>query len=85
METWLGAFTWANKHKTIINMTGQKTYDLFIEWCRETNTTFDTNPLKLGIKITNLKIDGITKGPQVCFGKTKEFNIPLLKKYFNIE
>ena len=69
----------------IINMTGQKTYDLFIEWCRETNPTFDTNPLKLGIKTTNLKIDGITKGPQVCFGKTKEFNIPLLKKYFNIE
>ena len=40
---------------------------------------------QLVVKITNLKIDGITKGPQVCFGKTKEFNIPLLKKYFNIE
>lgn len=87
METWLGAFTWANKHKSIINMTGQKTYDLFIEWCRETKPTFDTNPLKLGIKITNLKIDAITKGPQVCFVKLKNLifhslrNVSILNNY----
>ena len=65
-------------------MTGQKTYDLFIEWCRETKPTFDTNPLKLGIKITNLKID-IHKRTTSMLCKTKEFNIPLIKKCFNIE
>ena len=85
VETWLGHFTWRNQNNTIINLTGQRSYELFTEWCTETNTTFDTNPLKFGMKLTNLKIDGITENEAKCFGKTKDFNIPLLKKYFKIE
>jgi hypothetical protein len=31
VELWLGSFTWENQHNTIINLTGQKTYELFRE------------------------------------------------------
>ena len=84
VELWLGSFTWENQHNTIINLTGQKTYELFREWCVETNTSFDTNPAKLGMKLTNLKIQGITKGEHKALGSTKNFDITLLKQYYNI-
>jgi hypothetical protein len=50
----------------------------------ETNTSFDTNPAKLGMKLTNLKIQGITKGEHKALGSTKNFDITLLKQYYNI-
>jgi hypothetical protein len=66
-------------------MLGKETFTEFDVWRRENNISYDTNPLKLGVALSNLQInDGITKGRHTYKGWTKHFNIEILKKYFNI-
>jgi hypothetical protein len=36
------------------------------------------------MKLKNLKIDGVSKGKDIAFGKTKRFDFIKLRKYFNI-
>jgi hypothetical protein len=45
---------------------------------------YEVTSKKFGVRLKNLKIDGIEKGPHTSKGETKIFNIEKLKNYFNI-
>ena len=83
-EQWLKDFTIEKRDEHMVELLGSEIYTRFIMWCDTNNMKFDTNPLKLGIKLKNLKIDGIEKGKHTNRGDTKILNIEKLKKHFNI-
>ena len=83
-EQWLMSFTIEKRGENMVEILGSEIYTRFVLWCNTNNVKYDTTPLKLGIKLKNLKIDGIEKGPPTYQGKTKIFNIDKLKKQFNI-
>ena len=83
-ELWLADFTREKSNEREVVISGREIYSRFTIWCNNNNMKYDTNPLKLGLKLKNLKIDGIEKGNPTGEGKTKCFNIPKLKKYFEI-
>ena len=67
-------------------MQGIDACNLFKEWWKTQNddAPYSITPLKLGVRINNLNIDGIEKGKHTSKGDTKVYNIEKLKKYFNI-
>jgi hypothetical protein len=83
-EQWLEHFTSENFDKDEIELFGKDAFNLFETWRKEQNIKFEINAIKLGMKLSNLKINGIQKGKHTDKGKTKIFNIPLLKSHFGI-
>ena len=86
IEQWLKHFTEENFNKKEVEMLGIEACNLFKEWWKTQNddTPYSITPLKLGVRINNLNIDGIEKGKHTSKGDTKIYNIDKLKKYFNI-
>jgi hypothetical protein len=86
IEQWLKHFTEENFNKKEVEMLGIEACNLFKEWWKTQNddTPYSITPLKLGVRINNLNIDGIEKGKHTSKGDTKVYNIDKLKKYFNI-
>jgi len=84
VEMWLEQFTRDNMKLEAIEWTGKKTYEEFSAWATQTNIKYVTGSRKLGVKLTNMRLEGIQKGRHTNKGETKIFNIPLLKKKFNI-
>jgi hypothetical protein len=83
-EQWLKQFTCENFEKDEIELLGSETFNLFDEWKKSQNIKFEVSAVKLGVKLSNLKINGIFKGKATNKGWTRIYNIPLLKKYFGI-
>jgi hypothetical protein len=88
-EMWLEAFTRATVPNVIggvdcIEMLGKQIFELFVTWKNENNVRYETTPIALGMKLKNLKIDGVSKGKDIAFGKTKRFDFIKIRKYFNI-
>jgi hypothetical protein len=88
-EMWLEAFTRATVPNVIdgadsVEMLGKKVFELFVTWKNENNVRYETTPIALGMKLKNLKIDGVSKGKDIAFGKTKQFDFIKFRKYFNI-
>ena len=73
-----------NDSKECIELLGIEIYELFKHWCNENGIKYDINALKLGIRLTNMNIHGISKGKHTEKGKTKIFNITELKKTLNL-
>ena len=85
VEQWLEHFTRENINEEQVEMLGKETFAEFDGWRRENNITYETTPLKLGVALSNLQINGgINKGRHTSKGESKYYNIPILKKYFNI-
>jgi hypothetical protein len=86
IEQWLKHFTEENFNKKEVELYGIDACNLFKEWWKTQNddTPYSITPLKLGVRINNLNIDGIEKGKHTSKGDTKIYNIDKLKKYFNI-
>ena len=68
----------------IIERTGKEIYEEFVLFKNENNIDYETTPQKIGIKLINLKIDGITKGRHTKVGDTKYYDIDKIKKHFKI-
>ena len=85
VEQWLEEFTRTNRHETTLELLGIDIFERFSTWAATNNVKYDTNPLKLGVKLTNLKIPGVDKGCITRKGKHKLFDIPKLAKHFNLE
>ena len=83
-DLWLEDFTRMNFHRDTIELTGKQIFDYFADWSHRNNYKYDTNPFKLGVTLTNMKIDGITKGGHTRNGKMKIFDIEKLKKRYNM-
>jgi hypothetical protein len=72
-------------HPTLnIEMLGGEVFTEFQCWCSVNNVKYDTNPLKFGINLKNLRIEGVEKGRHTKKGATKIFNINMLKKHFKL-
>ena len=84
IDLWLEDLTRSNMDETVVELTGKEAYQYFNQFVMENNIKFNTTPLKLGVKLTNMKIDGVTKGRHTDHGDTKYYNIKALKKRYSI-
>ena len=86
IEQWLESFTREHMNDTtqIIELLGNEIYELFKLWCNENGIKYDINAVKLGVRLTNMNIQGIYKGSHTRKGHTKIFNITVLHKTFKI-
>ena len=77
IEQWLESFTreHMNDDKESIELLGSEIYELFKNWCGENGIKYEINVFKLGVKLINMKINGIYKGKHTKKGETKMFNI----------
>lgn len=86
IEQWLESFTREHMNESIecIELLGKEIYELFKLWCNDNGIKYDINSLKLGVRLTNMNINGISKGSHTKKGETKIFNISELKKTLKI-
>lgn len=84
IDMWLEDFTLLNYDKEDVVLLGNEIYNSFKSWSDKQNMNYDINALKLGVRLTNMKIDGIKKGEHTKNGKTKIFNISKLKEHYGI-
>lgn len=86
IEQWLESFTREHMNESIecIELLGTEIYELFKSWCNDNGIKYDINSLKLGVRLTNMNINGISKGSHTKKGETKIFNISELKKTLKI-
>ena len=86
IEQWLECFTreHMNDSKVCIELLGTEIYELFKQWSNSNGIKYDINAVKLGVKLINMKINGISKGRHTRNGDTKLFNISELKNSFKL-
>jgi hypothetical protein len=85
VEMWLEDFTRRNYTKDVVEQLGKETFADFENWRAKNNIKFETDSLKLGVALSNLRVNGgITKGRETYKGKTKYFHISKLKDYFHM-
>jgi hypothetical protein len=84
IEMWLEQLVYENWEKESVEMVGKEAYKVFNKFCEERGITYDINAQKLGIRIKNMKIDGIEKGRHTELGETKMYMIQKLKKHFKL-
>jgi hypothetical protein len=84
IEQWLESFTreHMNDPKECIELLGTEIYELFKDWSNSNGIKYDINAVKLGVKLINMKINGVSKGRHTMKGDTKLFNISELKNTF---
>ena len=77
IEQWVESFTreHVNDHNKKIELLGSEIYELFQRWCGTNGVRYEITCVKLGVRLTNLNIIGITKGKHTMKGDTKIFNI----------
>ena len=87
IEDWLQDFTIQNMEQTKpLKLNADDIFDLFKGWLlRNPSRKFETNKQKLGVKMSYLKIPGITKAEKDKKGNAmKVFDFKLLRAYFQI-
>lgn len=84
IEQWLESFVRENSDKEQVELYGNEIYNLFREWCADNGIKYEITALKLGVRLTNMKIEGVYKGQQTKHGRKKRFVIDMLKKSLKI-
>jgi hypothetical protein len=84
IEQWLESFVRENSDKEEVELYGNEIYNLFREWCANNGIKYEITSVKLGVRLTNMKIAGICKGKHTKRGDMKKFCIDELKKTFRI-
>ena len=85
IEQWLEHFATKNAEKDVIELSGVEIHSEFRNFCTDQEIKFEITAQKLGLVLTNKKIDGVEKGRKTRDGKTKFFDIRKLKERFQIE
>lgn len=67
-----------------VELLGQQIFQSFQNWKELNGIHFEMNALKLGVQLSNLSIPGILKGKHTNKGKTKIFDVGILKKHFGL-
>lgn len=83
IEAWLEDFTLENSDKAEIVLSGTECFDSYRRWFDKNNVSCDVSTIQFGMRLTNLKISGVAKGPKTERGKTKRFDINQLNKHFS--
>lgn len=84
IEQWLESFVRENSDKGEVELYGNEIYNLFRGWCAENGIKYEITCVKLIVRLTNMKLNGLCKGSKTKRGNTKIFNISELKKNLKI-
>jgi phage/plasmid-associated DNA primase len=84
IEQWLESFTREQDDVETIELFGIEVYELFKNWCSNNGIKYEIDSRKLGVRLINMKINGIHRGKHTNKGETKIFNITELKKTLKI-
>jgi hypothetical protein len=86
IEQWLESFTRdkMRNNEEHTELLGTEIYNLFKSWCDYNGIKYDIDTRKLGVRISNMKIHGISKGRHTLRGETKMFDINKLKDTFGL-
>jgi hypothetical protein len=71
--------------KGIVELLPKQMFDAFNSWKTNNGITYELNSKSFGVRLKNLNIVGVNKGRHTNKGDLWEFDIPRLKKTFNIE
>ena len=69
----------------IVDIPDKEFFKLFQEFLIDNNIDYDTTPLKLGVKLANLKTGAISKGIHSAKGHAKKYNLKLLRTKYNVD
>jgi hypothetical protein len=84
IELWLKHFTLQNIDKEEVEMLGVKTLEKFNYFCANNGIEYNVSSQKLGVRLSNMKLEGIKKGNHTRQGETKIFDIKFLKEHFQL-
>lgn len=82
IEQWLESFTREHIDEDKVELHGTEIYEKFKIWCNANGIKYDIDSRKLGIRLSNMKINGVSKGRHTMKGETKLFCITELKVTF---
>lgn len=68
----------------IIELTGKDIYNRFVIWRNENDIKYETNTVKLGMKLSNMGVPGVVNGRHTKNGWTKYYNIKELHDLFEV-
>lgn len=86
IDLWLEDYTrekWGHFEST--QLTGYEILRSFEFWKDRNFIKYDISALKLGVRLTNMKIPGISKGGHTRKGETKIFNLQQLAEFYKID
>jgi hypothetical protein len=73
-----------SKNEGLVEVENKDFYNQFNEFIQANNIEYNTTPLKFGVKIANLKIDGVEKGRHTKTADYRNIDIDRVNKHFNI-
>jgi len=79
IEQWIRDFTLLHHAKEEVKLSSGEVYTQFREWSQANSPRYECTKQQFGVRLTNMKLEGITKGEHTRSGETKIFNIPMLK------
>lgn len=86
IELWLIDFI--REHNNLgnasVELLGTEIYELLKSWCFTNGIKYEINSIKLGVRLTNMNINGVSKGKHTKYGDTKLFNITELTKTYKL-
>jgi hypothetical protein len=81
-DLWLESFTDDNLDKTEVKLKPAEVLELFNAWCATEGVEFKIDSLKLGVQLSQLKIDNAVNWDSGR--RYKIFNIDILKKHYKL-
>jgi energy-coupling factor transporter ATP-binding protein EcfA2 len=86
IESFMKDFVLENYYeKEPIKLHGKEIFALFNSWLKKCGLEYSCNIQAFGLRLKNLKINGITKGAHSKQGEANLFDIPAMKKHFNLD
>ena len=84
IERWLEDFTYKNQDEDFIELKTESVLEKFNKWCSENGIEYKLDSLKLCVRMSRLKINGIEKKKTNKFNATT-FDINKMKAHFKID
>lgn len=85
IESFMKDFVLENYYeKEPIKLYGKEIFGLFNSWLKKCGLEYGCNIQSFGLRLKNLKINGIEKGPHSKYGEANLYNIPSMRTHFNL-
>ena len=84
IELWLMDFVTDNGNVAVVEMLAGESYMKFKNWLEQSGTEYNISAQKFGVRLTNLQVNGITKGERTSKGNFYSYNIKNIRTHFKI-
>lgn len=85
IETWLISWVFENySPNKISRISSSSLFNSFSNWCKKYMADYKCSNIAFSVRLINLKIRGVKKGPHCMQGKTFILDVDELKHTFNI-